>query len=195
MQFVVPLPVEVTKLGPRAVAKTARELLLATAHINVLILQAYPWDPDTGKGIPPLYVLGRQGRMRWKNEPWAGQPQMLLGRFEGIEEFATIPTVIKRGWGDCDDLSPWKVAALWLGIGDFGERIKPQPKADIRVKWNPDLTLYHIQVRDGRGRELDPSKWLGMPTAENPTGKIGVVGGGLSTRKPPNKRWWRRLAA
>ena len=98
--------------------------------------------------MPPLYESG----VRYEEEP-AGQP---------YEEFASIPVVLSRGWGDCDDVVSWRIAEL----RNQGEHAK------VRLKWQPDFTrgarLYHVMVRraatggDGRGLIEDPSLLLGM---------------------------------
>lgn len=70
------------------------------------------------------------------------------------EEFAAIPVILSRGWGDCDDLAPWRVAEL----REQGE------DARIRIQWKqlPQGKLYHIVVRREDGSVEDPSALLGM---------------------------------
>jgi hypothetical protein len=103
------------------------------------------------KNVPALYASG----VRYENEPsWT---------FEGepVEEFALIPIVIARGWGDCDDLAPWRVAEL---------RLRQKENAKIRIQWQrptrPDGTkgrkYFHIVVRRADGSVEDPSAKLGM---------------------------------
>jgi len=106
-----------------------------------------------GKPIPKLYDTG----IRWRREPWAGR----------CEEFADIVRVLKRGWGDCDDLAAWRVAELL-------EEGKP---AQLKIKWrvNPrtgEVRLFHALVRRNpvwdaqrrrfKGPTEDPSRRLGM---------------------------------
>jgi hypothetical protein len=110
-----------------------RPLLDALVTINRLYLRSHR--------IPPLYRAG----VRYQQEPDDGKP----------EEFAAIPKVLARGWGDCDDLGPWRVAELQ----EAGE------KASIRITWRRRPTgrrLYHVVVRRGDGRIEDPSRLLGM---------------------------------
>ncbi len=101
--------------------------------------------------VKPLYRSG----VRYKNEP---NNIVKLGGVakaqNRIEEFAAIPAVIERGWGDCDDLAPWRVAEL----REAGE------KAKIRITWAPTSrgTLYHIVVRREDNSIEDPSLLLGM---------------------------------
>jgi hypothetical protein len=90
---------------------------------------------------PSIYASG----VRYRPEPEDGKP----------EEFAAIPMVLERGWGDCDDLAPWRVAELQ----EAGEPAK------IRITWRRRRNgrrLYHVVVRRGDGRVEDPSKLLGM---------------------------------
>lgn len=101
--------------------------------------------------VPPLYRSG----VRYENEPnysFEGQP---------LEEFALIPIVIARGWGDCDDLAPWRVSEL--------QQICKE-SAKIRIQWKRQMLpggikgrkYFHIVVRRGDGSIEDPSALLGM---------------------------------
>lgn len=121
-----------------------KALLDAQVRNNLLYLSLH-------RDVPPLYASG----VRYQNEPvgqtFNGQP---------AEEFALIPVVLARKWGDCDDLGPWRVAEL----------IHAGVPAKIRVQWrarrNADGTLgrkyFHIVVRHGNGEIEDPSAKLGM---------------------------------
>jgi hypothetical protein len=64
-----------------------------------------------GRPLPRLYESG----VEYEREPWP----------KGLEEFADINTILKRGWGDCDDLCAARVAELQ----EDGEH------ADCRVYW------------------------------------------------------------
>lgn len=91
--------------------------------------------------VPALYNSG----VRYQEEP------------EGQEEsFDAIPAVLARGWGDCDDLAPWRVAELRA----MGE------KAKIRIEWKMNvrtgMKMFHIVVRRANGDIEDPSAILGM---------------------------------
>jgi hypothetical protein len=114
-------------------AEVVRSLLQALVMVNRIELRA-------NKSIPPLYKAG----VRYKREP-AGQ-----------ESFEDINGVMSAGWGDCEDLSAWRVAELQ----EAGEN------AAIRIKWRENRQtgkkLFHIQVRRGNGKIEDPSKLLGM---------------------------------
>lgn len=117
----------------RMLALAAKYILEATTLINQIYLKTHQ--------VPPLYSSG----VRWQNEPtdW------------GYEDFAIIPAVMQRGWGDCDDLAPWRCAEL----REQGERAK------IRIQWktmNDGGKLYHIVVRRENGQIEDPSRILGM---------------------------------
>ncbi|HWA70691.1 MAG TPA: hypothetical protein VG937_00080 [Polyangiaceae bacterium] len=110
-----------------------KPLLDALVTVNRLYLRSHH--------VPPLYTSG----VRYKQEPEDGKP----------EEFASIAKVLERGWGDCDDLAPWRVAEL-QEAGDG---------AKIRITWRRrrgGRRLYHVLVRRGDGRIEDPSRLLGM---------------------------------
>jgi hypothetical protein len=98
-----------------------------------------------GKPLPPLYSSG----VRYQREPWRH------------EEFADALTVLKRKWGDCDDLVPYRVAEL----REAGEAAKIRL---YRRRNKRSGNTVHVQVRRApsaefpRGRIEDPSRLLGM---------------------------------
>jgi hypothetical protein len=104
-----------------------RILLEALCSLNAYHLSIHS---DT----PPLFTSG----VRYQSEP------------PGIERWSTIPDVIRRGVGDCEDLACWRVAEL----RNAGEAARPHI---LRI----DPTLFHIQV-DRYDRLEDPSRILGM---------------------------------
>ncbi len=117
----------------RMLGLAAKYILEATTLINQIYLKTH--------NVPPLYASG----VRYQNEPtdW------------GYEDFAIIPAVMQRGWGDCDDLAPWRCAEL----REQGEAAK------IRIQWKAMSgggKLYHIVVRRANGDIEDPSRILGM---------------------------------
>lgn len=81
--------------------------------------------------VVPLYRSG----VRYEPEPWGGDP----------EEWAPPPVVLRRGWGDCDDLVMWRVAEL---------RAAGEP-ATVQVMRRG--VRYHVRVRRADGRVEDPS--------------------------------------
>lgn len=117
----------------RVLGHAIRAILNATARVDQFYLRLHR--------VPPLYESG----VRYQNEPKGT-----------IEEFATIPVILARGWGDCDDLAPWRVAEL----REQGE------KARVRLQWKKSRRsgqrMYHVVVRRADGRIEDPSKLLGM---------------------------------
>jgi len=74
---------------------------------------------------------------------------------KGIEYFQSIPSVMKTGCADCEDLAAWRVAELRFRGEPAGFAIKKMEKDN-------GFLLYHIQVRRADGRIEDPSKALGM---------------------------------
>jgi len=109
-----------------------KPLLDALVSVNRLYLRMHH--------VPPLYESG----VRYMQEPPDGKP----------EEFAAIPVVLSRGWGDCDDIGCYRVAELQ----EAGER------ATIRITWRRvgRRRTYHVLVRRADGRIEDPSRLLGM---------------------------------
>lgn len=112
--------------------------------------------------VPPLYGAG----VVYQEEP-AGQ---------GFEEFATVPQVITRGWGDCDDLVPWRVAEL----REAGE------PAQVRILWqkahrgrHAGKKMFHLVVRRKRrnaltGRWEDVRDARGKIQFECPSTNLGM---------------------
>jgi len=110
-------------------AQSLRALLRVVFSLDVSYLRAHP-------EIPRLYASG----VRYAREP---DPS--------CEDFATTPVVLARGWGDCDDLAPWRAAELVVrdGIAARPELVSVRPG------------LWHVVVRRDGGVE-DPSRVLGM---------------------------------
>lgn len=99
---------------------------------------------------PPIFSSG----IRYKPE------------LPGQEQWLTIPYILMRGHGDCEDLAAWRVAELRLRGGDRKAKCINTATVDPR---DPSKKIYHIRVqrgnrRDNRGRPLieDPSATLGM---------------------------------
>ena len=139
----------------RSLGGAIKPILEALTTVDLIYLSTHH--------VPPLYQAG----VRYQEEP-RGKPGIIGSP---NEEFASVPAVYARGWGDCDDLAPWRCAELRkLGF-----------KAKIRVQWKkfPNGKLFHIvvrrfgavpdwnprfMVRDKDGTVIeDPSRALGMP--------------------------------
>lgn len=118
----------------KILALCIRQALEATILANRLYLRLHR--------VTPLYESG----IRYEEEP-ANQ---------GYEDFATVPVILKRGWGDCDDVVAWRIAEL----RNSGESAK------VRLKWQYDPALkarmFHVLVRRANGQVEDPSLRLGM---------------------------------
>jgi len=80
-----------------------------------------------------------------------------------VEEFNSIPVILKAGGGDCDDLAPWRVAELI-------ERDREAARIYVTCTETTDglgepKRLYHIRLKRGDGTIEDPSEVLGMHRA------------------------------
>ena len=147
----------------RLLALAIKPLLEAQVLNDMLFLESHR--------IPPLYTSG----VVYREEP----PTIVTfsdGTVRKVEEFASLPIVLARGWGDCDDLAPARTAEL----RSQGER------ASIRIIWKQPFPtsqkVYHVLVRrprfavkdfdprfmaitkDGGSVIEDPSMRLGMPS-------------------------------
>lgn len=88
---------------------------------------------------PNLYDSGVRYRKEW-------------GRRENWQD---IPTTLKKGYGDCEDLAAWRVAELRFNEGE---------NAFIQLEEHPvrNGVFYHVTVLRADGSTEDPSRALGM---------------------------------
>ncbi len=113
---------------------------------NIAWLKAHPETPE-------LYQAG----VSYKPERRRIDPRTKKVTEYG-EEWQTIPWVIYRGYGDCEDLGAWRAAEL---------RAKFHVKATpfIKMRRMPDgFWRAHVVVRWPNGQIEDPSAKLGMYT-------------------------------
>lgn len=110
---------------------------------NMAWLRAYPQTPD-------LYSAG----VIYKPE---SQKKDAKGNItEYGETWQTIPWVLYRGYGDCEDLGAWRAAELRQ---KYGIRALPY----IKVKQMPGgFWRAHVVVQWPGGKIEDPSAKLGM---------------------------------
>lgn len=74
----------------------------------------------------------------------------------GQEDWQDPPTTLAMGFGDCEDISCWRVAEL-------NERFKIDAVPAFKEQMRPDGSLlYHIVVLYPDGRIEDPSAIMGM---------------------------------
>lgn len=163
---------------PDQVAAVARYFLRGVILANRMLIRAGL--------IPKLYKSG----VRYRPEPWPctckacgaqNPPRAECCRrcgsrdLDGVEEFADALTVLRRGWGDCDDLSPWRTAELQEeGDASADSKISwktrcRQCHAEVKSKdkcarcgSNRKRRVFHVVTRRGDGRVEDPSQYLGM---------------------------------
>lgn len=69
------------------------------------------------------------------------------------EEWRTVPEVLRRGEGDCEDLACWRAAELVVSGEDLAARPVLVPTR---------AGGWHVVVRRGDGSTEDPSRVLGM---------------------------------
>lgn len=140
MQVCTYLPRE---LPPLARLRAARAILRGVVGVDVELIRAGL--------VPPLYSAD----VRWQREPRNGH-----------EEFADALTVVRRGWGDCDDLAPWLVAdhivAMQRAIAAGTLRPGRYKIPSLRLFRRGRTNLVHVLVRLPDGQLEDPSRLLGM---------------------------------
>lgn len=134
---------------PYKVAELASNILDVVAKVNREYMRL------SGHRIPPLLRSG----IRWRQEPWAG----------AFEEFADCLTMLRRGWGDCDDCVPYRMADLAEYEGEKATNSiywRPNPRRPHfvggMVVMPPESFTYHVQVRRADGTIEDVSRLLGM---------------------------------
>lgn len=116
--------------------------LEATTRLNESMLS---------RGEVPTFMDGLP-HVRWKPEP------------PGAEHFDNASLVLKRGWGDCDDLAPWQAASL---------RHTGEDPGAIAEVHRSGPTTWHAVVRRSDGSIDDPSRAAGMDAHR------GVIGAAL----------------
>jgi hypothetical protein len=117
--------------------------------------------------VEPVSELIKHKEVRWKPEP-----------FKDGEHFDLLDTVQKRGWGDCDDLSPALTAELRHKGIDEGARSVVRRSGPKR---------WHVVTELSDGTIVDPSEAAGMydykkrhgDTFVNGGGPVGVQGGAI----------------
>lgn len=109
---------------------TLSALLYGLSLANKIFLEYYPKTPK-------LYDTSVIYRAETETEHWSD-----------------IPTTLKRGYGDCEDLACWRCGELQ------NQGINALPF----IKWRKQdgRTIYHVIVRWPDGRLEDPSRSLGM---------------------------------
>lgn len=126
-------------------AEVARLAIEASVLVNRAHLRVFP-------NTPKMYESG----VRYRLEP------------PGVEDFNDIETIIDRGWGDCAQLSAWRIAEL-REAGEGGEfRIAWKEPED----WDETFEgprMFHVLIRRRDGRLEDPSVRLGMRSGDGVT--------------------------
>lgn len=116
------------------------------------------------RGLPLFSDAGPGKRFRWKPEP------------PGDEHFDLGSTVLRRGWGDCDDLAPWHAASLRATGDDPSARAIVIPSASgVPGRW-------HAVVERSNGSIEDPSLAAGM--GQRVSGDDGQLGPFWSAMRP-----------
>lgn len=108
-------------------------LLTALTRVDVLYLRAHP-------EIPLIYASG----VRYEEEP------------PGQEDWQDIPTCVRMGTADCEDVAAWCAAEYQVR---FGIPARAFYKAFAKKDGS---YLYHIMVMLPDGRVEDPSRAMGM---------------------------------
>ena len=138
-----------------------REIRFGTGAFD----SAYGMDKEDSEMVMRdlLEVLVRVNRRYLRKHPETPriyEADISYRRETTVEEFNSIPVILKAGGGDCDDLSPWRVAELI-------ERDREPARIYITCAETQDgmgeaKRLYHIRLKRADGTIEDPSEVLGM---------------------------------
>lgn len=123
------------------------EILNAGLYVNQLVNEQLRKSRQT----PPITDAIKSGAVHWSPEP------------PGEERFDHGGMVLGRGWGDCDDLAPWRAADLRTSGEDPGARSEVIPSGP---------KMWHAIVKRSDGTIEDPSQAAGMKA---PQGVMGAV--------------------
>lgn len=111
--------------------------------------------------LPAIYTLASDSRLGFvprKDKKLGPNGTWMLYQQEptGQEDWKDIPTCLRDGFADCEDLACWRAAELTVRHG-----IPARPVAKGKVRPNGSM-LYHITVLYPDGTSEDPSRKLGM---------------------------------
>jgi len=104
--------------------------------------------------LPSIFEALKKKAFRWKPE-----------NFSDGEHFDLAPTVLARGWGDCDDIAPWLCAELRRQ----GHECRP-------IAYKSGDQTWHAVVEMADGTILDPSQWAGMKKPTKGKDSPGIHG-------------------
>ena len=116
---------------PTLDAVRVREIMEGLTRANEGILRARPW-------LPRIYSSGVRYDHRDPHDPWCD-----------------AQAVIENGFGDCDDLAPWRAAELRVRHGIAARVV-------FTIEQGPVADRWHFIVEHPGGRLEDPSRALGM---------------------------------
>lgn len=131
-------------------------------NLNVALMRS---AEAKGRPIPPLYKAG----VHWQPDGAKGKP---------AETWDTLAIVMRRGYGDCEDLAAWRAAELRFCRGI-------RARAVVRKSRTPGVA-WHCIVQLPDGTLEDPSIKLGMYEKQRelaglpPLPKSGQVGANLA---------------
>lgn len=128
-----------------------RERSERAMHFILHALACIDYEYLLAHGAPPIYTSG----VVYDSER------------AGKKEWFDVPQILAEGRGDCKDLACWLVAEHWT----HGLRSRPLIRYRLRHFTGPDgrprrFSLYHVLVQRPDGTLEDPSRALGMRSAD-----------------------------
>lgn len=159
------------------------DTLEAFAEANAVVAQK---EIEAGK-VPLASEAIQAGLVKWKPEDGP----------KGDESFDPPSLVLRRGWGDCDDLAPYHAASLRA----TGEDPEARP-----VVYQSGPSRWHVVTLRGDGSIDDPSRAAGMgrtrdgvegirPAVSRPLDFDRPTGNAVIGVKRVNGRWRARVDA
>ena len=113
--------------------------------------------PDQADGRPPLKKEDLKKLLKLLRK-MGSDPEtalMIVRMLKGIEIFLDIPTLYRRGKGDCNELVPVRIAELWM------QGIAASPYLTKESNDRGGIS-YHCVILHRDGSTEDPSLILGM---------------------------------
>lgn len=112
-----------------------------------ILVQAEIWAPELlERPLPGIYELP----LRFRPEP----------KTSIAEEWVDPYTVVRRGFGDCDDLVIFRLAQIFGEQGLPEDGIRSQLPAWPCVYWLRGSGDYHVLIRHASGQDEDPAKFF-----------------------------------
>lgn len=125
-------------------------LCISLCRIDFDLLQSKSTKINGPAGIPSLYSAGVRYHDDSHLDCWKGTCRIQE------DDWQDLQVCLAKRFGDCEDLSCWRCAELWI------QGINALPFPVLQNRGKDEAQLWHIQVLLPNGTIEDPSARLGM---------------------------------